>query len=98
MSFMTREDRYNYLCEVKRGLWGPNTGPLTKEEEAFIVEFATEKFEEVMKDPEVVAVMRRMSQPQPEINDNYSAEIRQLIVQRNGKYALVNPKDIEDLD
>ena len=62
MSFMTREDRYNYLCEVKRGLWGPNQPPLTKEEETFIVEFATEKFNEVMKDPEVVAVMKRLKE------------------------------------
>ena len=62
MSFMSREDRYNYLCEVKRGLWGPSTPPLTKEEEAFIVEFATEKFDEIMKDPEVVAVMQRLKE------------------------------------
>jgi hypothetical protein len=62
MSFFTREQRYNYLCEVKRGLWGPNTPPITAEEEAFIVEFATEKFNEVMQDPEVVAVMKRLKE------------------------------------
>ena len=59
---MTSEERYNYLCEVKRGLWGPNTGPITAEEEAFIVEFATEKFNEIMRDPEVVAVMQRLKE------------------------------------
>lgn len=62
MSFFTREQRYIYLCEVKRGLWGPNTPPITAEEEAFIVEFATEKFNEVMQDPEVVAVMKRLKE------------------------------------
>lgn len=61
-NFMSREERYNYLCEVKRGLWGPNTPPITEEEEAFIVEFATEKFNEVMQDPEVVAVMKRLKE------------------------------------
>lgn len=60
MSFFTREQRYQYLCEVKRGLWGPNKPPLTQEERDFIVEFATEKLNEVLKDPEVVAVMKRL--------------------------------------
>lgn len=59
MSFFTREQRYQYLCEVKRGLWGPTKPPLT-EEEAFIVAYATEKFDELMQDPEVVAVMKRL--------------------------------------
>jgi hypothetical protein len=33
---------------------------MTEEEEAFIVEFAIEKFDELMKAPEVVAVMKRL--------------------------------------
>ena len=62
MGFFTREERYNYLCEVKRGLWGPHKPPLPRADEAFIVEFATEKFNEVMQDPEVVAVMKRLKE------------------------------------
>jgi hypothetical protein len=59
-NFMRREDRYAYLCEVKRGVWGPNTPPLTAEEEAFIQDFAMEKLNEILSDPEVMAVMRRL--------------------------------------
>ena len=58
MSFFTREQRYTMLCAIKRG--DRQGSQLTAEEEAFIVEFATEKFEEVLKDPEVAAVMRRL--------------------------------------
>lgn len=62
MSFFTREQRYTMLCAIKRGHNNPyiSQKPLTAEEEAFIVEFATEKFSEIMNDPEVVAVMRRL--------------------------------------
>ena len=60
MSFFTREQRYELLCAIKRG--DRKGAPLTAEEEAFIVEFATEKFDEVMKDPEVVAVMQRLKE------------------------------------
>jgi hypothetical protein len=52
------------LCAIKRGHTNPNlpTRAITAEEEAFIVEFATEKFNEVMQDPEVVAVMKRLKE------------------------------------
>ncbi len=62
MSFFTREQRYEMLCAIKRGHTNPNlpTRAITAEEEAFIVEFATEKFNEIMRDPEVVAVMERL--------------------------------------
>jgi hypothetical protein len=63
MSFFTREQRYEMLCAIKRGYTAnpylPVT-PLTQEEEQFIQEYATEKFNEIMKDPEVVAVMQRL--------------------------------------
>lgn len=64
MGFFTREQRYEMLCSIKHGHRNTNLcgGPLTAEEEAFIVEFATEKFNEVMKDPEVVAVMKRLKE------------------------------------
>jgi len=34
--------------------------PLNDEENAFMVEIATEKFRELLQDPEVVAVMKRL--------------------------------------
>jgi len=63
MNFLTRKQRYEMLCMIKREIGTPNAPkyiPLTPEEEAFIVEFATEKFNELMEDPEVVAVMKRL--------------------------------------
>lgn len=65
MSFLTREQRYDLLCSIKRCT---ATGKgrthmhreLTEEEEAFVVEFATEKFNEMMEDPEIIAVMKRL--------------------------------------
>lgn len=62
MSFFIREQRYEMLCAIKRGHSNPNLPkrPLTDEEEAFVIEFATDKFHEMMEDPEVVAVMRRL--------------------------------------
>jgi hypothetical protein len=64
MSFFSRQQRYEMLCAIKRGHTNPNlpTRAITAEEEAFIVEFATEKFNEVMQDPEVVAVMKRLKE------------------------------------
>ena len=65
MSFQTREQRYASLCLIKRKMAAGDAPPswpktMTEEEEAFIVEFAIEKFDELMKDPEVVAVMKRL--------------------------------------
>ena len=68
MSFFNREQRYEMLCAIKRGSWWNGQDltdfqrELTADEEAFIVEFATEKFNEVMRDPEVVAVMQRLKE------------------------------------
>lgn len=58
MSFFTREQRYEMLCAIKQGTQ-PGT-PLTEEEEQFIQRFAKEMFDEIMRDPEVLAVMQRL--------------------------------------
>jgi len=61
MTTFTREQRYQILCAIKRGKFRegyPST--LTEEEQAFVIQFATEKFDELMRDPEVVAVMKRL--------------------------------------
>ena len=66
MSFFTREQRYQILCAIKQGKFRdgyPST--ITADEEAFIVAYATEKFDELMKDPEVVAVMKRLKDRWP---------------------------------
>jgi hypothetical protein len=65
MSAISREKRYEMLCDIKRTI-GTDKAPaswpktMTDEEEKFIQEFAQEKFDEIMKDPEVVAVMKRL--------------------------------------
>ena len=58
MSFFTREQRYEMLCAIKRGT--RQGAPLTKEEEDFIQDFAQEKLNEILSDPEIMAVFRRM--------------------------------------
>ena len=58
MSFFTREQRYEMLCAIKRG--DRQGTALTPEEEQFIQDFAFKKLTEVLQDPEVMAVFRRM--------------------------------------
>ena len=58
MSFFTREQRYEMLCAIKRGQRAGTT--LSAEEEKFIQDFAFEKLTEILKDPEVMAVMKRL--------------------------------------
>ena len=58
MSFFTREQRYEMLKSIKRGDRQGN--PLTKEEEQFIMDYASEKLRETLSDPEVMAVFKRM--------------------------------------
>ena len=61
MSFFTDEQRYQILCSIKNGKFRdgyPTT--ITADEEAFIRKFAEQKFRELMEDPEVVAVMKRL--------------------------------------
>ena len=58
MSFLTREQRYQMLTAIKRGT--RSGSPLTAEEEQFIQDYAAEKLKEVLSDPEVMAVFKRM--------------------------------------
>ncbi len=58
MSFFTREQRYEILCGIKRGT--RRGDPLTEEEEQFIQDFAQEKLDELLSDPEIMAVFKRM--------------------------------------
>lgn len=58
MSFFTREQRYTMLCAIKRGT--REGSPLTVEEEQFIQDYAQEKLFELLEDPEVMAVFKRM--------------------------------------
>lgn len=55
MSFFTREQRYTMLCAIKR-----RGEALSVEEEDFIQDFAFEKLTDVLSDPEVMAVFKRM--------------------------------------
>jgi len=58
MSFFTREQRYTMLCAIKRG--DRQGTALTAEEEQFIQDFAFEKLTELLQDPEIMAVFKRM--------------------------------------
>ena len=66
MSFMTRQERYTFLTSVKRNKGTDRIKPefanytLTQEEEDFIQDFAQEKLNELLSDPEIMAVFRRM--------------------------------------
>jgi hypothetical protein len=62
MSFFAPEQRYQMLCAIKRGHNNPHLpkGPLTEEEEQFIQDYAWKKVQEVLKDPEIQAVMDRL--------------------------------------
>jgi hypothetical protein len=58
MSFFTRQQRYEMLCAIKRG--DRQGTALTAEEDQFIQDFAFEKLTELLKDPEIMAVMKRL--------------------------------------
>ena len=58
MSFFTREQRYTMLCAIKRG--DHQGTALTAEEEQFIQDYAQEKLFEILEDPEIMAVLKRM--------------------------------------
>jgi hypothetical protein len=65
MSFLTREQRYEMLCGIKRTMGTDKAPPhwpesLTEEEEQFIQDYALEKLKETLSDPEVMAVFKRM--------------------------------------
>lgn len=58
MSFFTREQRYEMLKAIKQGKRSGD--PLTKQEEQFIMDYALEKLNETLSDPEVMAVFKRL--------------------------------------
>ena len=58
MSFFTVQQRYEILCSIKRG--ERKGDPLTAEEEQFIQDYAQERLFELLKDPEVMVVFKRM--------------------------------------
>jgi hypothetical protein len=58
MSFFTRQQRYEMLTAIKRG--ARSGSPLTAEEEQFIQDFAMEKLTELLQDPEIMAVFKRL--------------------------------------
>ena len=66
MSFMTRQERYTFLTSIKRNQGTDRIKPefanykLTQEEEDFIQDFAQEKLNELLSDPEIMAVFKRM--------------------------------------
>lgn len=59
MSFRSREQRYQSLCAIKRGFVKTST-PLSAEEEQFIQDYALEKLLDILEDPEILAVFKRM--------------------------------------
>lgn len=62
MSFLTPDQRYNMLCAIKHGHDNPNLpkGPLTTDEERFVQDYAWEKLQKTLSDPEVMAVFERL--------------------------------------
>jgi hypothetical protein len=58
MSFFTREQRYTMLCAIKRG--DRQGTALTAEEDQFIQDYAMEKLFQILEDPEIMAVLKRM--------------------------------------
>lgn len=61
MSFLSKEQRYEMLKDIK---YGSNSnlpkGPLTAEEEQFIFDYASEKLRKVLSDPEVMAAFKKI--------------------------------------
>jgi hypothetical protein len=65
MSFLSKQQRYELLTSIKRVRGTSRAKPgwdreLTQEEEDFIQDYAAEKLREVLSDPEVMAVFKRM--------------------------------------
>ena len=62
MSFLSREQRYEMLCGIKRRA-NPNLpgGPLSIEEEQFIQDYAMEKLIGMLEDPEVKRALLRLA-------------------------------------
>ena len=58
MAFFTREQQYEMLKAIKQGK--RRGSPLTEDEEQFIQDYALEKLNFLLEDPEVMAAFRRM--------------------------------------
>jgi hypothetical protein len=59
MSFLSRQQRYEFLCAVKKGLLG-NNPQLTQEEEQFVQDYALERLKDALSNPETMEVFKRM--------------------------------------
>ena len=62
MSCLSQEQRYNMLRDIKRGIniaSVPNRC-LTAEEEEFIQDYAMQKLNETLSEPDIMAVLQRM--------------------------------------
>lgn len=61
MSCLSQEQRYNMLRDIKRGniVSFPQRN-LTAEEEEFIQDYAMQKLNETLSEPDIMAVLQRM--------------------------------------
>lgn len=66
MPFFNRQERYNFLTSIKRCKGTDRIKPeyadyeLSEEEEQFIQDYAMQKLQDVLSDPEVMAVFQRL--------------------------------------
>ena len=65
MSFLSKQQRYDMLCNIKRVMESGKAPPhwpkqMTEEELQFIRDFAEEKLLESLKDPEVMSALKRL--------------------------------------
>jgi hypothetical protein len=62
MSFISQEQRYNMLRDIKRGtnIESLHNRCLTAEEEEFIQDYAMQKLNETLSEPDIMAVLKRM--------------------------------------
>lgn len=61
MSCLSQEQRYNMLRDIKRGnIVSFPQRHLTAEEEEFIQDYAMQKLNETLSEPDIMAVLQRM--------------------------------------
>lgn len=61
MSCLSQEQRYNMLRDIKRGnIVSFSQRNLTVEEEEFIQDYAMQKLNETLSEPDIMAVLQRM--------------------------------------
>jgi len=66
MSFLSKQQRYEMLCSIKRTMEAGEAPPhwpkeMTEEELQFIQDVAQEKLFEALKDQEVLAALKRLN-------------------------------------